>query len=43
MDAQLSAPIMELWRMLPVFAERSGIGIKTALGMGGVKLLDSPA
>ena len=30
---------MALWRLLIVFSELSGIGIKTALGMGGVKLL----
>lgn len=40
-DAQLSAPIMELWKLLLLFSERSGIGIKTALGMGGVKLMRS--
>ena len=37
-EAQLSAPIMELWKMLIAVSEYSGIGIKTALGMGGVKL-----
>lgn len=39
-DTQLSAPIMELWKLLLVFSERSGIGIKTALGMGGVLLAE---
>lgn len=37
-DTHLSAPMMELWRMLLAFSEYSGIGIKTALGMGGVAL-----
>ena len=37
-DARLSAPIMELWKMLLFFSGYSGVGIKTALGMGGVKL-----
>lgn len=39
-DTQLSAPIMELWKLLLVFSERSGIGIKTALGMGGIMLME---
>jgi len=38
-DARLSTPILDIWRILVVFSEYSGIGIKTALGMGGVKLL----
>ena len=38
-DAHLSEPLMDLWKILAVFSEYSGIGIKTALGMGGVRLL----
>lgn len=38
LDAQLAAPIMELWTLLLAFSEYSGVGIKTALGMGGVTL-----
>lgn len=34
--ARLSAPMQELWRLLMTFAPHSGIGIKTALGMGAV-------
>lgn len=37
-DAPLPAPIMEVWNLLLHFAEYSGIGIKTTLGMGGVAL-----
>ena len=40
-DTQLSAPIMELWKLLLAFSECSGIGIKTALGMGGIMLVKS--
>jgi CRISPR-associated endoribonuclease Cas6 len=35
---RLSPPMMELWKMLLLFAEYSGLGIKTALGMGGTVL-----
>lgn len=37
-DAHLSAPLLDIWKILITFSEYSGIGIKTALGMGGVKL-----
>ena len=33
---RLSPPMMELWRLLACFSGYSGIGIKPALGMGGV-------
>lgn len=36
-EARLAAPIMEIWNLLLTFAAFSGVGIKTALGMGGVK------
>ncbi len=35
-STRLSAPIMELWRLLVAFAPYCGIGVKTALGMGAV-------
>ena len=35
-DTNLSAPLMDIWSTLLSFSECSGIGIKTALGMGGV-------
>ena len=38
-DARLSAPLLELWKILFAFSEYSGVGIKTALGMGGVTRL----
>lgn len=34
----LPAPLMEIWNILCHFSEYSGVGIKTALGMGGVTL-----
>ena len=37
-ETRLSAPILEIWKLLIAFSEYSGLGIKTALGMGGVKL-----
>ena len=37
-DTHLSAPMLEIWKILISFSEYSGIGIKTALGMGGMKL-----
>ena len=37
LDARLAPPLMELWKILLVFSKYSGVGIKTALGMGGVK------
>lgn len=36
-DAHLSAPLLDIWKILIAFSEFSGIGIKTALGMGGVR------
>lgn len=38
LDTHLSAPLLELWKLLISFAPYSGLGIKTALGMGGIKL-----
>lgn len=35
-EARLSPPLMEIWRLLLSFAPFAGIGIKTTLGMGGV-------
>lgn len=37
-DASLSVPMMEIWKMLICFSSFSGIGIKTALGMGGAAI-----
>ena len=34
----LSPPLAELWSTLLSWAEYSGIGIKTTLGMGGVSI-----
>lgn len=36
-EARLAVPLLELWNTLLVFADYAGIGIKTGLGMGGVK------
>lgn len=36
LEANLSAPMRQLWNCLCILAPYSGIGIKTALGMGGV-------
>ena len=38
LKSKLAAPMMELWKLLCVFAQYSGIGIKTALGMGGTQV-----
>lgn len=38
LDTHLSAPLLEIWKLLISFAPYSGLGIKTALGMGGIKL-----
>ena len=38
LDTHLSAPLLELWKLWISFAPYSGLGIKTALGMGGIKL-----
>lgn len=37
LDARLPIVLLELWNTLLCFAPYSGIGIKTTLGMGGVK------
>lgn len=36
---RLPAPLMEIWKLLLLFADFAGIGIKTALGMGGATLV----
>ena len=38
LEAKLSVPLMELFKLLMVFSEYSGVGIKTSLGMGAVKV-----
>ena len=38
LEAHLPAPLMEIWKTLYVFAPYAGLGIKTALGMGGIKV-----
>lgn len=38
-DTHLSAPLLGIWKLLIAYAQYSGIGIKTALGMGGIILL----
>ena len=37
-SSKLSPPMLELWKILLIFSEYAGIGIKTALGMGGVSI-----
>lgn len=39
MRAKLSAPLERIYTMLLRFGEYSGVGIKTALGMGGIKII----
>ena len=41
-QAKLALPLMELWNALLGLAPYSGIGIKTALGMGGVQVQQKP-
>lgn len=36
---RLPASLIEIWRILIVFSQYSGVGMKTALGMGGISLL----
>lgn len=36
---KLPAPIMQVYKTLILLSEYSGIGIKTALGMGGIKII----
>lgn len=38
LEARLALPLLELWNALLSLAPYSGLGIKTALGMGGVEL-----
>ena len=38
MDAKLALPLLELWNTLLVFSNYAGVGIKTGLGMGGVRV-----
>lgn len=38
LDAKLPVPLLELWNTLLRFADYSGIGIKTGLGMGGISV-----
>ena len=38
-DAHLSLPLLEVWNALLAFAPYGGIGIKTALGMGGAEVM----
>ena len=37
-DVKLALPLQELWHTLLAFADYAGIGIKTGLGMGGVRV-----
>ncbi len=39
LETHLSAPLMEIMKTLYVFAPYAGLGIKNALGMGGVKTM----
>lgn len=38
LHSRLSAPMQELWKLMLIFAELSGAGIKPALGMGAVRV-----
>lgn len=38
LGTKLSVPLMELFKLLMIFSEYSGVGIKTSLGMGAVKV-----
>lgn len=40
LEARLPAPLMDVWKALYSFAPYAGLGIKTALGMGGVGIPD---
>lgn len=42
LNARLSPPVLRLFRLLLAFAAFSGVGIKTALGMGGAEVKESP-
>jgi len=37
-DTHLSPPLLDICKILFTFSEYSGIGIKTALGMGGIQI-----
>lgn len=39
LDTRLSAPMQQLWNSLCILAPFTGVGMKTALGMGGVQLI----
>ena len=41
LDAKLPDPLMEIWKPLISFGEYCGIGIKCALGMGGISVYDT--
>ena len=38
LDSRLPVPLAELWHAILLWADYSGIGIKTALGMGGANV-----
>ena len=38
MEARLPAPLMDVFKTLYCFAPYAGIGVKTALGMGGIQI-----
>jgi CRISPR-associated endoribonuclease Cas6 len=40
-DTHLSPSLLDICKILLVFSEYSGVGIKTALGMGGVKFIST--
>ena len=40
-DTHLSPSLLDICKILLAFSEYSGVGIKTALGMGGVKFLST--
>ena len=40
-QARLSPPLLDLWRQLLAFSCFAGVGMKTALGMGGINVIPS--
>ena len=38
LEARLPAPLMEVFKTLCCFAPYAGLGVKTALGMGGIRI-----
>lgn len=40
LTARVAAPLLQVLKTLLLFGQYSGIGIKTALGMGGIKLIN---